>query len=91
MVVTISAAAAHVIQRTPRLLVRLNLATVTAIRRGHFLAGRWHFQLPAGDAVRLRDSLNVEADARRPSDAPTGRLLDGAAADITAAMIFEKL
>jgi hypothetical protein len=91
VLVTISAAAARVMQRTPSLLGRLRLATTTAIRQGRLIGGRWQFQLAAPEAIQLRMALNVEADARRSAhDTATAQLLDGAAADITAAMIANR-
>jgi hypothetical protein len=88
MLVTISADAARLVRRTPSLLSRLKVATATAIREGHLIGGRWQFRIAPDEATLLRASLHVEADARRSSDAVTARLLDGAAADITAANLF---
>jgi hypothetical protein len=90
VLVTISPDAARVVAHTRSLLVRLRGTTAPAVRQGRFIGGRWHFQLARHEAAQLRTALNIEADEQRSSDAATARLLDGAAADITAAMLADR-
>src|SRR5262245_64917445 len=86
VVVVISYAAARLIQRLPS-RNRLAKTTAEAVERGVMVAGRRYCRFAAADARGLRAWCHAQADALRAADGPGAALLDGVAADITAALL----
>jgi len=87
--VTISTDAANVVRRV-LFMRRLRGTTADKVRRGVFVDGRCQFRMTTAEATDLRAALNAETDALRPSSTAVARMLAGAAADITAALIADR-
>jgi hypothetical protein len=84
--VNISTDAARIVRRVV-FMRRLQGTTADAVRRSVVVNGKCQFRMTASEATDLRAALNAETDAHRSSGEATARLLAGAAADITAALI----
>ncbi len=89
MLVTISRDAARAL-RVSMPLARQLRAIAAAIQGGRLSNGRWEFNLTPYQATSLRVWCDVQADALRRSDTAKAALLDGIAADLTAAMIANR-
>jgi hypothetical protein len=86
LLVNISAEAASMVRQVV-FMRRLQGTTADAVRRSVAVNGKCQFRMTASEATDLRAALNAETEALRPSGSATARLLAGAAADITAALL----
>jgi hypothetical protein len=71
-------------------LRRLYPSTAAAIRHARLLNGRFWFDLMPGQAAELRAWCDVQVDIWRYANPDAARVFEGAAADITAAILGER-
>jgi hypothetical protein len=86
LLVTISREAARVLRRST-LLVRQYEAIARTIQDGRVVKGRWACRLTSQEARDLRSWCIHQADRVRALEVDTAAVLEGAATDVSAAMV----